>query len=303
LGPFSHLVFAQRAWQRAARAADLAAEQSRLSAYYAGALAPDAGYYPGAEGMLSEAAHLARPWRMTRELLEEARTPEEKAFALGWLTHALLDLRGHGRLVNDLAGGAYESDRLLHKQVEWGLDCWLLSQPRHAWLWEARPDQGAGLELWARALRAVHGKEVAPGVMERAQAAQLKEVRRLPWVWWLSGRLQWPGRPAMNALGWAMGHTLRPAYLAWLEWRGQGFEVRAVLTARQPSARDAARMLELFAAAEAELVAVLAHGAWPGGTLDADPACDRGPCPQAREVRTWLAAPGPAGGEPAKMKD
>jgi hypothetical protein len=303
LGPFTHLVFAQRVWQRAAPAAGLAAEEPLLPALYAGALAPDAGYYPGAEPMVSEAAHLVEPWDLVRELEGRAGTARERAFALGWLTHALLDLRGHQRLVNPLAGGAYQDDRLLHKQVEWGLDCWLLSQPRHAWLWEPPIAARAGVGLWARTLEAVYGKRLPADTLVRAQAAQLKEVRRLPWVWWLSGRLHWPGRPAANALGWAVGHTLRPAYAAWLEWQGGSLDVRAVLTPRQARPRDTARLLELLAAAEAELMAVLEQGAWPRGSLDADPDCRPGDCPQDREVRAWLSEPGSQGRGPAKIGD
>jgi hypothetical protein len=294
VGPYSHMRFAKDFWPQAAPLLGLDPKRiDLLPALYAGALAPDGPYYPGAEARLATLVHVVRPWEFCRALLSLAETPQDKAFALGWASHALLDIRTHEELVNRLAKGVYNNDRLLHKRIEWGLECWLLVQPENAWLWNPPVDVNVGLSLWARALQEVYGNTVPESMLLQAQEAQMKEVDRLPQVWWWSGRLEREGHGVVNALGWLIGGTLRPAYVAYLSWRGQDMNVRAVLDPREPDPRDTRDLLALMQKEEARLLAVLRGGGWPSGGLDADPACVDDSCKDGREALAWLLSPGP----------
>jgi hypothetical protein len=294
VGPYSHLRFAKEFWPQAAPLMGLDPQQTGLlPALYAGALAPDGPYYPGAEERLATLVHVVKPWEFCRTLLALAETPQDKAFALGWVSHALLDIRTHSELVNRLAGGVYNDNRLLHKQIEWGLECWLLVQPESSWLWNPPVDVNAGLGLWARALQKVYGGAVPESMLLQAQQAQMNEVARLPRVWWWSGRLERPGHGVVNALGWAIGVTLRPAYVAYLTWRDQDMNVRAVLSPRKPYPQDTRDLLALMQKERARLLSVLQGGVWPSGGLDADPACANEKCKDGREALEWLLSPGP----------
>ncbi len=287
VGPFAHLVQAGAAWPRVAKALGLDPDGDGLrAAFLAGTLAPDAGYYPGAEANLARAAHLARPWAFCRALLAAAGPPDQKAFAAGWSAHLILDARTHAELVNPLAGGTYSQDKLRHKQVEWGLDCALLADPRLSWLWSPKVAAGDGLDLWRRVLGTVYGRQVPRATLARAMAAELSEVGRLPYVWWLSGRLKRPGRGLVNALGAALGETARPAYLAWLRWTDGDLDVRAVLSPRPAREGDMALLDGIMDLAGDELLAALAGGPWPGQTPDADPQGASGA--DGKALRAWL---------------
>lgn len=302
VGPFSHMIFARQLWPQAAPCLGLdPGDAGLMPALYAGALAPDAGYYPGAESSISTLVHVVEPWAFCRALLELAQTPQEKAFALGWASHAFLDLRTHGQLVNRLAGGVYNDDRLKHKQIEWGLECRQLEKPENAWLWQAATDTQAGWSLWSKSMQKTYGLKVDPRFLGQGQASQQKEVTRLPYVWWWSGRLAEPNGGLVNSLGWLLGETLRPAYVAWLTWRDQDMDVRAVLSPRPASDADMADLKAIMDATQARLVAALQGGAWPSGGLDADPACQDARCPEGRAALQWLLEHGGGGGRPAIM--
>lgn len=292
LGPFSHFSFAKRLWPRLGPqlSADPAARQKLWPHFLAGSIALDAAYYPGAESSLAYAIHLIKPWELTRALLALARTPSEKAFALGWLSHALLDLRSHRDLVNAFTKGPFSQNKLLHKRFEWGLDAWLLAQPQGAWLWEAPLAWEPDLGLWQRALAQVHGRRVPQEVLATAMQAHRKEIKRLPYVFWLSGQIDRPGRWAGNALGWVLGHSARPLYVWWLTWRDKDMDVRAVLSARPPTPQDLGGLRRVMGLSGEDLARVLDHGPWPTGSLDADQTCARGDCPDAKKARAWLAS-------------
>jgi len=296
LGPFSHFTFGARLWPQLGPqlSPDPATRQELWPHFLAGSIALDAGYYPGAESGLAYAIHLIKPWELTRALLAQARTPEGKAFALGWLSHALLDLRSHRDLVNVFTQGPFSEHKLEHKQFEWGLDAWLLAQPQGAWMWSAPLAWGPDLALWQRAVAQAHGRKVPLAVLERAMLSHYKEVKRLPYVFWLSGQIDRPGRWAGNALGWVLGHTARPLYVAWLDWRGNGMDVRAVLSAHPPSLQDLAGLKEVMALSGQDMARVLGGGPWPRGSLDADINCATGQCPDALKARRWLESLPPA---------
>jgi hypothetical protein len=287
LGPFSHLLLARQLEPLAGVGPD--GPEPLRQALYAGALAPDAGYYPGADEELADAAHHLDPGGFGRAMWELARTPEERAFAIGWLSHMALDLDGHGGLVNPIVGAAFSADPLNHKRAEWGLDCRVLARPDQAWQWDIKIASPAGLALWERALEKVHGARVGREPLERAFASLMNEVARLPYVFWRFGLLERPGHVWGNALGWAVGHSARPALVRLMEWHGGYVNERAVLGARRPSAPEETVWRDVLARAGRQVGQAVGGGPWPQGDLDVDPACAGEACPAAAAARAWLA--------------
>ncbi len=105
-----------------------------VNAFRSGALGPDLGYFPGGPRFLSDLAHCVGSGRLTRALLDGARTPRERAFAWGWVTHVLADRLLHpviGRGVSSFLGGAphlsvsAECAPEAHVRVETGVDVWI----------------------------------------------------------------------------------------------------------------------------------------------------------------------------------
>ena len=102
-----------------------------VNAFHQGAIGPDLGYFPGGHKLLSELSHMVRSGDLTRSLVRRARTPLERAFSWGWVTHVLADMTIHplvGRAVGEFVYGNREifADGTLHQpahvQVETGLD-------------------------------------------------------------------------------------------------------------------------------------------------------------------------------------
>lgn len=119
-----------------------------LNAYLNGAIGPDLGYLPGGVRRLSDLAHCERTGVLSSELIRSARTPVERAFAWGWLTHVLADRMIHpwiGRGVGELLTGCRKifvsgsSDPLSHLRVEIGVDCWFAARHRDARSVRLRP--------------------------------------------------------------------------------------------------------------------------------------------------------------------
>ncbi|MFH1057327.1 MAG: zinc dependent phospholipase C family protein [Pseudomonadota bacterium] len=290
VGPFSHLILAQRV---APFIPGGAAAPEVRQALHLGAIALDAGYYPGAESRLAEAGHNLAPWSVCRALLDLAENPAERAFAIGYLSHALIDQAAHRELVNPLTGAAFSVNPLDHKRIEWGLDCWWLSQPGNQWLWQAadetRPASPAGLALWRRALERAYGVRLAPQVLGTAVAAELKTVDELPLIFQLSGQARRPGGWLGNGLGWLLGWSARPLAVGYMRWRGGYMNEIAILDAQPAAAADVANLERLMAGVAVRLADILAGGALPQGNLDADPACDTGGCVDTEAAKAWLA--------------
>lgn len=270
MGPFAHMLYARQGSAGLLGARD-AGQRARLeTALFAGALAPDAGYYPGGEPELSHRVHLERPWDFCRELWQAAGSPLERAFALGWLSHAQLDCRGHGEVINPRAGR--RPDPVLgHKRLEWGLDCWILSQDWSGWLRRARPDPQAGLDLWRRALMTCYGWDPGVEVLGRSLRAELVMVARLPRIWLYSGRLR-PARPGVGTwLGRLVGATLRPLYVSLLRRLDRGLDQRAILDPRWPDRELLRQWRGILAEAQYDLGQLVHERRWPGGDLDLNP--------------------------------
>jgi len=101
------------------------------NAFYHGAFGPDLGYFPGGHAFFSDLAHTVRTGELARNLVSLARTPQEIAFAWGWVTHVLGDVAIHplvGLGVGDLVHGdrtrfvSAADDKTSHVRVEVGLD-------------------------------------------------------------------------------------------------------------------------------------------------------------------------------------
>lgn len=105
------------------------------NAFLAGSNAPDMGYYPTCDPLLTDFSHYIRSADLARNLVRLADTPVETGFAWGWVTHILGDALIHP-LVNQAVGewkrGSrdqrmnYHDDPVAHVQVEVGMGAFLL---------------------------------------------------------------------------------------------------------------------------------------------------------------------------------
>ena len=141
-----------------------------VNAFFVGAMAPDMGFMPGGFRPLSDLAHALRSGTLSRGLLSAARTPLQRAFAWGWVTHVLADSLVHpiigcavGELVTGSPGRFIDGDRdtLSHVRVEVGLDAvYAERHPEYGEL-DLRPiGREAEVGFVRRAYRATYG--VAP---------------------------------------------------------------------------------------------------------------------------------------------
>lgn len=130
-----HMHLAQQVldhWDRAPRQAPLPVDNpAAVMAFRLGAMGPDMGYLPGGFEPLSDLAHTVGAGTLTRNLLDQAQTPVEEAFAWGWVTHVLADILIHplvGCAVGELVHGSPgcfvdgDTDAVNHVRVEVGLD-------------------------------------------------------------------------------------------------------------------------------------------------------------------------------------
>jgi hypothetical protein len=169
-----HLVCAERVLQRW-RAEPIPApfgldDPSVVEAFLQGAIAPDMGFFVKGNRRISELAHRTRSADLARALVRSARTPVERAYAWGWVTHLLADISVHP-LINATAGKivhgdtdrplAPSDDPGLHLRIELGLDARFRDRlARSSW-----PLMRPVLTRWnirfvARAYRDVHNRAV-----------------------------------------------------------------------------------------------------------------------------------------------
>lgn len=133
-----HMVLAEEvlnAWSRKGAGTPFSVRDGALRhAFLQGAVGPDLGYVPGGDPFLSDLAHTHRTGRLARTLLSSSRTPLERAFAWGWITHVLADAAVHpmiGRASHEVRYGLADGmlpadlDLLTHIRVETGLDAWV----------------------------------------------------------------------------------------------------------------------------------------------------------------------------------
>lgn len=102
---------------------------------YGGCTMQDMGYYPFENAFFTDLTHYVRSGDFVNNLLREARTVDEYAFAIGALSHFLGDSIGHSEAINRSTGidfpklakkyGAvvtYEVDPHAHIRTEFGFD-------------------------------------------------------------------------------------------------------------------------------------------------------------------------------------
>lgn len=131
-GPCVHLHLVRETvedWERAGTAPVDLDEPGVRDALFAGAVAPDMGYYPGAQPFIADLAHYLRSGTLARNLMAEAYFPVERAFVWGWVSHILGDAffhpavnRAAASLRDDPGTLAYAEDPEAHLQIEVGLD-------------------------------------------------------------------------------------------------------------------------------------------------------------------------------------
>lgn len=180
-----HTLFAERTlehWRETRAAPFNAADQRCRDAFVHGALGPDIGYFPGGDAILSELAHRLRTGSMASRLLASARTGIEIAFAWGWVTHMLADVRLHP-FVNEAAASAAGAERapvrsywngsrspvdFAHLRIEVGLDIvFLLRNPATGQ--RLRPVfTTCGLNVLAAAFEDVYGPVTTPRELHAA---------------------------------------------------------------------------------------------------------------------------------------
>lgn len=152
-------------------------------AFLLGSVAPDMGLYPGGAPLLSDLSHHARPADLLRSLLDCAVTDAQRAYAWGWLTHILVDVRMHP-LIDACAtalederpstGGLADRDRafdVAHARVELGLDVWwLCRRPVLARIRLAASPPSEATRI-AECYRSVYGCRVDAAEVDRSHRA------------------------------------------------------------------------------------------------------------------------------------
>ena len=102
---------------------------------YAGCIVQDMGYYPLGNKFFSDLVHYLRSGDFVMNMVSEAQTLDEYAFALGALAHYAADTQGHGVAVNRAVpieypklarkfgrNVTYEEDPTAHLKVEFSFD-------------------------------------------------------------------------------------------------------------------------------------------------------------------------------------
>ncbi len=112
---------------------------------YGGCLMADMGYMPGGNGMFTDLLHYVRSGDFVMNLLNEAHTVNEYAFALGALSHYVADKYGHSLATNVTVPivfpklrkefgdtVTYDDNHTSHSQVEFTYDVLQVSRGNYA---------------------------------------------------------------------------------------------------------------------------------------------------------------------------
>jgi hypothetical protein len=191
-----------------------------INAFQQGAFGPDLGYFPGGYRFLSDLAHLVRSGELTRALVSSARTPLERAFAWGWVTHVLADQSVHP-LVSRGVGECLFGDRTLfvdgsgnpmaHLQVETGLDAF------YSHLFPAIRKRkmvpvfdGSSIRFLVNAYRRVYGLTLDPSLTLTSHMCTVRmSVQGLVSIGVMStALLAGPASPAFLGVRWFLQQTL-----------------------------------------------------------------------------------------------
>lgn len=111
---------------------------------YGGAIIQDMGYYPFGSKLFTDLTHYVRSGSFVRNLLDEAHTREEYAFALGAMAHYAADIKGHGEGTNKVVPllfpelkakygpvVTYEQDPVAHARAEFAFDVTQMAAGRY----------------------------------------------------------------------------------------------------------------------------------------------------------------------------
>ena len=112
---------------------------------YGGCAIQDLGYYPFGDKFFSQLLHYVRSGEFVQQLLREANSPDELAFALGALSHYVGDSLGHSIATNNAvpvefpnlrqqygSWVTYDEDPHAHVQAEFAFDVNQISKGRFA---------------------------------------------------------------------------------------------------------------------------------------------------------------------------
>jgi hypothetical protein len=112
---------------------------------YGGCAVQDLGYYPFGKPFFSDLTHYVRPADFVLALVQDSKTPDELAFAVGALSHFLGDVQGHSIAVNPAVGVefpklaakfgrvvTYEDNPHAHVRTEFAFDINEISKRRFA---------------------------------------------------------------------------------------------------------------------------------------------------------------------------
>jgi hypothetical protein len=136
---------------------------------YGGSLIQDMGYYPGGNKFFSDLVHYVRSGDFVMEMVRQAQTPDELAFALGAMAHYVSDTNGHPTVNRSVPiefpklrkkfGDVitYSDDPPSHIQTEFGFDVLEVAKQRYA---SQAYHDFIGFEVADRAFFATYGLEL-----------------------------------------------------------------------------------------------------------------------------------------------
>lgn len=164
-------------------------DAGHCQAFFAGALAPDMGYFPGGDRRLADLAHYVATGQMARSLLRQAEGGCAAAYAWGWASHIIADVTVHP-IVNRAAAElmnvpgksklTYADDPRAHARVESGLDAWAQTHRPLPAVDPKRMRDAKTREMIRAACRQVHGCDPGRRSIDRSQRAMARLARWIP---------------------------------------------------------------------------------------------------------------------------
>ena len=178
------------AWEDGRLAPPFSLDAGTRDAFLHGSLAPDLGFVPGVERLVSDLAHYHRPADLARAVMAEAGTEREHAFAWGWVAHVLGDVALHPEVGRAVGEELYRDrtrrvnaveDVETHVSIEVGLDAQVLSAHGDTPAPPARPFfDGRSAGLLVNALRKVYGLTLSPERLASWHRTAVIRTRRWP---------------------------------------------------------------------------------------------------------------------------
>ncbi len=187
-----HLLVADLVWEHWSNGATppFPLTEAHRNAFLHGSLAPDLGFIPGVDRIVSELAHYHRPADLTRALMSAATDERERAFAWGWVAHVVGDVEIHplvGRAVGERIHGTRDrrmnaaEDVETHVSVEVGLDIVVRSRHPATSPPPARPFFDERSIGWVGdALASTYGVRWSEGVLAAWHRTAVVRTRRWP---------------------------------------------------------------------------------------------------------------------------